>query len=389
MKKISFRLVSSELSPFLSGPDPEEVRIPLSEHIPIVKKADEVFSGTRIAVHTDPQEEDAISSITGVITDLNHACITIKKQEVVRPVSAPPKPAKLEGLAGHALAVELKRLGLGLHEFKAKGGHLIINALNPEPGIYWAEGMFQNHLEEFKAAIELIRRLNQPSRISIALPKGCSLNLGSDVRRYHIRPVYPNSLPQLVAKAIAKSENPKGVSVFSLHSWWRYSQVVKTGLPSLSALINVQGKNYHALIGTPIRSLLEHAGLTPQTGDHVIVGGRMRGKDIANLEQGVTANACAVFRLTREFTTERETPCVNCGACVQYCPAYLMPNIISRHIERGNYEGCAKFQVGACMDCGLCNYYCIARRPMLHYMRKANEYFAATGPGGNAGESHV
>ena len=28
------------------------------------------------------------------------------------------------------------------------------------------------------------------------------------------------------------------------------------------------------------------------------------------------------------------------------------------------------------MECGLCGYYCIARRPMLQYMREAKEYLA-------------
>jgi electron transport complex protein RnfC len=386
MKKLSFKLALSETRPFLPGPNPEEVCIPLSGHAPTVKKKDQVRAGTCVAVHPDPFRGDAHSSIDGVVTNISAVGISITKQDLSDPASPGLTQTNLDGLEGDALAAALKSLGLDLGELKNKGDHIIINGLNPEPGIYWAEGMYQNHLEELKAALDVIRRLTQPSQISIVLPEGSPVSLDKDLGHFYVRPFYPNSRPHLVAKTVTKSETLKQVSVLGLHALWRCSQVIKTGFPAVDTIMSVQDNNYYVATGTPVRTLLAHAGISPNPGDYVVLGGHMRGKAVANLDLGVGNDSYALCCVPRQDVTpvRGANPCVNCGSCVQYCPAHLLPNIISRHAEFENYAECRQFHVTSCMDCGLCAYYCIARRPMLQYMREANKFFAA---GENAAEA--
>lgn len=377
--RLSFKLTLPNVQPFLEGPEPEDVCIPLLPgHKPIVKKKDEVSVGSCIAVQEDPRRGDAHSAIDGVVVDVTARSICIKRQPVTNPVSITPEPVNVKDLPDDELAPTLKKLGLGRREFNNTGDHIIINGFNPEPGIHWAGGMYANYFEELKDAIGIIRRMMKPSQISIVLPEGSRYNFGSDIRHFYAKPVYPNSMSALIAKTVTKSESPKKISIFSLHSLWRYAQVVATGLPALNTVMTIQGKNYKVLAGTPIRTLLSHAGITPIDGDYVILGGYMRGRAISDLERCVASYAYGLFFVAKdEFATVHENPCVNCGACVAHCPAHLMPNTISRNAEFQLYDECKKLHVMSCMECGLCSYYCIARRPMMQYMLEAKKVIAA------------
>lgn len=361
----------------MDGPEPDEVSVPLLGHKVTVKKKDEVYKNTCIAVHPEARRGDAHAPMDGVVTNVTARSVTIKAQEVTNPAAERPEPVSLAGLEGEELGKVLKNLGLGMREFNKTGDHVIINGFNPEPGIHWSGSMLMNYMNELKAGIDLVRRLVHPSQISVALPQDSQINVdfGSDVRHFYSKPEYPNSMPALVTKTVTKKEYPADVSVFSLHSLWRYGQVATSGLPALSTVMTVQGKNLRVLTGTTIRSLLAWVNVFPEDGDFVILGGYMRGAAVADLDQPVASFNYGVFHVPKDdYAPVRENPCINCGACVLYCPAHLVPNKISRYAEFQNYEECRKLSVEACMDCGMCSFMCLARRPMLQYMREARKY---------------
>lgn len=376
-KKLSFKLIMPEVQPFMDGPEPDEVRIPLLGHKVTVKKRDEVYKNACIAEHPEAKRGDAHAAIDGVVTDVTARYVTIKAQEVSASDAPRPAPVSLDGLKGDKLAAVLKSLGLGMREFNKKGDHVIINGFNPEPGIYWSGSMLLNYASELRAGIDLVRRLVRPSQISIVLPQDTQINsdLGSDVRYFYSKAEYPHNMPALVTKVVTKKEYPADVSVFSLHSLWRYGQVATSGLPALSTVMTVQGKNLRVLTGTSIRSLLAWVNVFPEDGDFVILGGYMRGMAVDNLDNPVASYNYGVFHVPKDdYAPVKENPCINCGACVLYCPAHLVPNKISRYAEFQNYDECKKLGVEACMDCGMCSFMCLARRPMLQYMREANRY---------------
>lgn len=376
-KKLSFKLIMPEIQPFLDGPEPDEVSVPLLGHKVTVKKKDEVYKNTSIAVHPEDKRGDAHAPMDGVVTNVTARAVTIKKQEVANPATPRPEPIPLDGLEGEALGRALKSLGLGMREFNKPGDHVIINAFNPEPGIYWTGSMLLNDMTALKAGLDLVRRLVRPSQISVVLPQDSHIdpNFGDDVRHFYAKAEYPNSMPAMVTKTVTKKEYPSDVSVFSLHSLWRYGQVATSRLPALTTVMTVQGKNLRVLTGTSIRSLLAWVGVFPKDGDYVILGGYMRGAAMDNIDRPVASFNYGVFHVPQDdYAPVRENPCINCGACVLYCPANLVPNKISRHAEFQNYEECGKLGVEACMDCGMCSFMCLARRPMLQYMREARKY---------------
>lgn len=376
-KKLSFKLVLPEVQPFSEGPEPDELMVPLRGHKVTVKKKDEVYKNTPIAVHPEARRGDAHAPFDGVVLNVSPDHVTIKRQEVTNPVSPRPLPKPLAGLQGEELGLALKSLGLGRRNLKNEGDHVIINCLNPEPGIHWAGAMLLKYMDDLKAGLDLIRRLVRPSQISVVLPEhdGLDVSFGDEVRHFYVKPEYPNSMPALVTKAVTKKETPDGVSVMGMHLLWVYGQVATSGLPPTRTVMTVQGKNLRVVPGTPARALLAAVDVFPEDGDFVILGGYMRGRAVADLDHPVASYSYGVFHVPAgDFAPARENPCINCGSCVLYCPAHLVPSKISRYAEFQNYEPCKKLGVEACMDCGMCSFICPARRPMLQYMREARKY---------------
>ena len=50
--------------------------------------------------------------------------------------------------------------------------------------------------------------------------------------------------------------------------------------------------------------------------------------------------------------------------------------MLSRYAEFARYDKCVKEHIDACMECGLCGYVCLARRPVLQYIRLAKHKLA-------------
>jgi electron transport complex protein RnfC len=65
-----------------------------------------------------------------------------------------------------------------------------------------------------------------------------------------------------------------------------------------------------------------------------------------------------------------DNACVNCGRCIQICPAKIPVNLLVRYLEADLYEEAFdQFDLGSCIECGLCAYVCLARIPLYQYIR--------------------
>ncbi|MDR2891638.1 MAG: NADH:quinone oxidoreductase subunit RnfC [Deltaproteobacteria bacterium] len=381
MRLSSFKLTDpAEAQPFVQVPEPEEFNVPLSGHKALVKKGDRVRQGDRLAEHSNAAKGDAHSPVCGLVTAVTATAVSVKKDEAGQDgQSTQAELIALADLKGPELAAALKKLGFDLEDCglcacgkAADGLHLVINGLNPEPGILWADGLLSGYAQALNAGVDLLRRLLQPSKVSLVLPEGSDRKLDGDLNVIKVKAVYPNSLDDLVIKAATGKERPEGVCAVSLHTLWRCGMAALSGLPSLHTVMTVQDKNYIVPVGVSLRSLLELAGITAQEGDFVILGGQLRGSAVSNPDQPVAARHFGLFHVLQgKFARAKENPCINCGLCVQYCPSHIMVNIISRHAEFQRYDECKGYSALSCMDCGLCGYYCIARRPLLQYMREA------------------
>jgi Na+-translocating ferredoxin:NAD+ oxidoreductase subunit C len=354
-------------------PPPDEIHIPLKGHTPLIERKKKVLQGTRIAEHPEGYAGDIHASLSGKVANITPESIAIKTDsEDLR-----TEPVDMSGIdQGKELVRIVKGLGIDTNKL-VRAKTLIINGFNPEPGISVYDQLLRDHQETLEQGLELVRKIVCPSSSILAVP-GRSTAYLSGCIIFHIKTVYPNSLNRVVVKSVTGFDKPENVATVSIPQLYFIGKTVETGLPLTETIITIGKVNYRVKIGTPIRVILEYAGISVQPGDRVVLGGPFRGSAVYSLDQGVDKDDYGILVIPKAtFLPVTDAPCLNCGECVLKCPSRIMPNIISRMAEFGLFEKTKKYGIESCLECGLCTYFCTARRPVLQYILLAKKELAA------------
>lgn len=395
-----FYLAPAEPCPITVLDDVRLVRLPLGERQPVkqAKKRAVVAKGALIAMHPSPNVGDMHAPFDGVIKDVTATFIEIESaplpdtaggagagketgkeagkdagkeagKEAAEDLTARAQPVSFADMDSLALGVALKKLGLAIRPFTRPCDVFIINGLNPEPGMLFAQELLTDYREVLEAGFALLRHLNPAPRYVLALPEGSRAEL-EGASPFHVKPVYPISLARPLIRAVTGQEQTKRVSLARLHNLFHLGLIAHTGLPLTQSVVTAFGRNFLAPLGTPVAAFLELAGITPEPGDSVILGGMMRGVAISGTRRGLRKVDDSMQFVRRGSRPELGgNPCINCGACISVCPMRLRPNMLSRYAEFEQYEACRKEFIETCIECGMCGYICPACRPMQQHFR--------------------
>ncbi|MFP4392917.1 MAG: RnfABCDGE type electron transport complex subunit C [Desulfohalobiaceae bacterium] len=204
-----------------------------------------------------------------------------------------------------------------------------------------------------------------------------------DIQMLSVPPRHPQNMDRLLLLAVHGQECPVekrpedfGYSVLSAETAYTLQQSISLKQPQLQKFLTLDNpgllgnKNLLVHIGTPLRQVLEYAGLNLEDAGKVIVGGPLTGRAISNLDTPVTKDMSQIMVLDREhvFQPSQEV-CIKCGYCVEVCPMRLMPFLLSGFSEGGHYDMAAKNDIFSCIECGCCAYVCPARIPMVQWIQ--------------------
>lgn len=377
-----FHLVSKVSQRFSNGPEPNFVRL-AREGFTVdagIKKKTKVHPYMHLASHPFPGKGDLFAPMYGEISDITEASIFIRRidpdDDMKAAAAAEPE---VDVLAceerGSELAAILKKLGLNTRSLGQQCDTLIINCLNPDPGVCWAEPMLRTHTRHLHAGLEMLRRLSPAKKIILAVPEEMRQLKYNDLEVVGVPSHYPASVNQLVVKSVTGKERPQGVGVVGLHNVWSLGRIAVTRHPLIDTVITIgslnHNGNYIVRDGSTVGELFDFAGVQLNSGDTIVRGGPLRGESIDRLDRSITKGAIGLFLVEKGTIPPMEghSPCVSCGSCVAICPARLRPDLLSRYSEFGLHKRSLEQYIDCCLECGLCGYVCINRRPVLQYIR--------------------
>ncbi|GAB7081345.1 4Fe-4S dicluster domain-containing protein [Megalodesulfovibrio paquesii] len=368
------------------APIPALVRIPLEPiHKAVVKKKQLVACGEVIAetaAHSAHATGYVHATIDGMVEDITPQAIVIgpapaPKEGEELPVPARPKArTDLDSLKDDALCRVLLELGIDTGKFRPSRT-LVINGLNPEPGVIVSEFLLKEAKPTLERGLELLERAIKPASVFLVLAESkktplysCTVVPSTDK--------YPYTLDPFAVYKATGAEHPDDVDVISISDLYRVGRVGETGLPLLEAMVSLNGGVWRARTGTPLRELLDAADIPHGKGWQVALDGPMRGEPVCDLAMGVPENCMAVVVVQEgSFPPVGPNPCINCGECVLACPARINPGMLARFVEFDLVEETRSRHIAACLDCGMCAFVCPANRPMLQYLRLAKKQLAA------------
>lgn len=356
---------------------PTRVRIPLQEkHKSVVKKKQIVGCGQVIAEISSKSAYNlgfVHSSINGMVEDILPDAIIVgpipaPKEGEEAPVPARTEPcAELDTLAGEELCRKLLELGVttsGMHATRT----VIVNGLNPEPGMIASEHLLESASETLKAGIQLLERALKPGSIKLVIATGrqftvhgCTTITASDV--------YPATIDPLVIYAATGAERPDNVDILSVVDLYHIGRVAETKLPFTQSVVSVKDKVFCVPVGTAVEDLLTAAAVSIGPDKIVTLGGPMRGASIFDMAIGIDKSCSAITMVdVGQFPPVQPNPCINCGECVLACPARIHPGMLSRYAEFEMFDEARSHHVEACLECGMCTFVCPANRPVLQYL---------------------
>lgn len=376
MLKIHYSLESDAQNTINDITAPAELNIQVRNKILKIKKGQKLAAGELLAERPSKYGAACSAALSGKATKVNYHHLTIKSdgsEESVEPIDI-----KSMG-PGKELLRTLQKLGINVAALSSHADNLVINGLNPEPGIAVAELLLEKEQEVLEEGLYLAESMINPVHTVLAVASGTSYKLPG-TEAVSVKPKYPRSLDALVVKKVTGKEFPDDTKIMSVMDLYNLGMVAKYGLPVTDTIMTIGEENYRVPFGTPIRHLLNELDMTVKSGDKVVLGGPFRGEAVYSLDEGVKKGDHGLFIIAAgQFPSVEDATCINCGECVLSCPARILPNLISRYAEYELFELAEKHDLNSCFECGLCSFNCTVRRPILQYIRFAKDQLLASG----------
>ncbi len=417
----------SNQQPIQPGVLPRQLTVPLRQHIgamakPRVQPGDRVLKGQMIG-QPDGYISAAVHAPTsGIVaavesqhvphpSGLPDLCVVIDSDGEERWIDREPvdyrrlhsselrnvlRNAGIVGLGGAAFPSAVK---LNLGGYCDHLETLILNGAECEPWITCDDLIMRERAAGIVAGIHVMAYLLEPRDVLIGIeddkPEAiAAMTEACAGTGYEVRPVptcYPSGDARQLTKLLINKEAPVkkhlidiGVQCFNVATAYTVHRAINHGEPVISRIVTVTGHvqqpgNIEALLGTPFAELVAQCGGYREGVERLIMGGPMMGFALHSDEVPITKAAnCILAASAAELAPEQPVmPCIRCGACVEVCPADLLPQQLYWHARAREFDKAEDHHLFSCIECGCCSYVCPSHIPLVQYYRYAkNELWA-------------
>lgn len=401
-------------------PLPSKVVLPMQQHIgapctPVVKKGDTVMVGTLVGKAEGFVSANIYSGVSGTVASVDtvHSSngssvaavvITPDGQQTVDPAVKPPVVTDKASFIAAVQACGL--VGLGGAGFptavklspKTPVDTLVINGAECEPYLTADTREMLEDGETILSGVKAVMKYLEIKNCVIGIERNkpecvSAMNqLFSGVAGVTVK-VLPSRYPQGAEKVLIENttgrEVPQGglpsdagVIVMNVTTVSTIGKFLATGMPLVTKRLTVDGdaikepKNVEAIIGTPVRELLDFCGLKEGvTVAKLIMGGPMMGVALPSADEPILKQNNGILAFSEKMATlPAAGPCIRCGRCIEACPMGLAPVQIAGAFSKKNAEELDKLCVDLCMLCGTCTFVCPAKRPVTQTMSLAKDF---------------
>jgi electron transport complex protein RnfC len=398
--RLNYCLIESDPKEPQSIPVPSSLKLLLNEPIDstkgaLIKKGDAVEKGQKLALYDDSTDY-AISPVSGTIglietysDDFGNKAASLVINSSQNP-SSDATPLSYDIKDDIAGADQYFRHLPGAPPLKVladpdtKISALVITCADKDLLSTTQQFVALKNSTAFKEGIRVLKQISGISRICATVPEG--LDLGDDLGTVQIlktSPVYPANLPAMILKDHFNMILPPGLTPQDLGFCFISAEAVVSlakAFESKSALFekivtvldkNGEQRRVKATIGTPVKQIFDACNIRIQDQDRVVIGGPMTGFATFSVNHPVVPDMDMIIVQGKENIPEvSDNACVNCGKCIQICPAQVPVNLLVRFLEVNQVEEAAdQYDLESCIDCGLCAYVCTARIPIFQYIR--------------------
>lgn len=412
----------SNRTPIQPAPLPKRLIVPLAQHLgapaeACVQLGERVLKGQKIAdaaglisapVHAPtsgvvsfigPQPYPHVSGLPGTAIVIDSDGLEQWTELHPQPHYRSVEPAALleiirqagiSGLGGAGFPAAVK---LGARTTQ-KIHTLIINGTECEPYITADDLLMREQAEQLVAGIEILAYLVEPEAILIGIednkPEAIAAVRAAVGERPFTIKVFPTKYPSggekqliqiLTGEEVPSGGLPADIGMLcqNVGTCVAIHDAVLLGKPLISRITTLTGEalarpmNVEALIGTPVRELLEFAGLNPARLDRLLMGGPMMGFTLPSLDVPLikTTNCLLAVTAAELPPPPPALPCIRCGECAEACPASLLPQQLHFFALGHEHAQLRAHNLFDCIECGACAYVCPSSIPLVQYYRAA------------------
>lgn len=422
MKELSNRCQIADVFP-----STKTVTIPVTmggaPNTPLVKVGDVVKKGQVIARSDAFMSAPVHASISGKVKKLQNClvtgnvevpCIVIEGDGSSETDYLPPldpfacttadalqriRDAGIVGMGGASFPTHVK-----LNPPKDKTiSYVLLNAAECEPYLTIDERTLQEDTQKVVDGLAIVLKLVNARGIIVLETNKAAVapsiqaeiarqGYGKTIQVVMVKTKYPQGCEKNIVDAVLGVEIPSGklpadsgAIITNVGTVCAISDAFRLGKPLIERPLTISGGacekpcNIRVPVGTLVGDLIPDV-FTLREGAvaKIVSGGPMMGFAMASTQFPVAKGTSGITFLSKEETyLVDESPCINCGSCVEACPMHLTPVMMARELNAQNTDGAKRFGLMDCIECGCCSYVCPANVRLVQRFRLGKQLVRA------------